>query len=251
MRTVLTIASICFAIIIGTSCDKDEDDSSKPGPDKVNIGKHQTTLGDFPSNHYANEVALVVGFTDDIGSSYAGYLQFYDKLTWKQNGSSFVAEFKPSDLNPEFEGNLSMKILITDVGQSQSMKMTQTGENENSVLLTDALTFEGIYTKDAKSGSFKGYSYTSPTSSYIWGSEDWTTNSGGTKTGTAKYWDNSTDSTPDIVEYELNQDKTGIVIYKPNGVKKFYARWFINGSGEITYYDTAGNSTGTYTWPAP
>lgn len=251
MYKILKISFTCFAFIISTSCDENNEDESKTGPDKIQIGTHQTTLGDIPSNRYANEVATIVSYADDIGNSYTGYLHYYDKLTWKQDGSGFTAEFKPKDLNPEISQDFSVKIMVTESGQIQTIKMTQTGENEENIFLTNALTFEGSYAKDAKSGSFKGYIYTSPTLSYIWGAEDWTTNSVGTKTGTAKYWDNSSDSTPDIVEYELNPDKTGTVIYKPNGVKKLYAKWSLNGSGEITYFDPTGNPTGTYTWPAP
>ncbi|MBN8704813.1 MAG: hypothetical protein J0L62_02995 [Bacteroidetes bacterium] len=245
---IVMLASVFAFLLIG--CDKDEDKDETVKPAKVLIGKHETTLGEYPENQYANEVANIVSFADDIGSSYTGYLQIFDKLTWNQDAGTHYSQFKPQDLFPGYEGDLVVKIYVTESGQNQIFKMTQTG-NAEGIILNNALTFEATFSKDAKSGKFTGFLFTNPSASYIWGTEEWSTTQSGVKTGAAKYWENASDSAPDIVEYELNSNKTGTVTYKPNGVKRFFAKWFLDGSGEITYFNTSGTPTGTNTWVKP
>lgn len=228
-----------LSLVSVTGCKDTDDEDSSSGPAKVTIPIMETAISDNNTDIHAMQVRNSVESMNSLGNLLTNLYIGFEGYNWVKDGNTYTWQ--------QTNGTEAIKYVITDNGATYTTRFFTTGEM-GGFFVTNALWFEGTYSKDGKSGNWKIYEFTSATVSFIETTYEWSTNSAGTLSGELKTYDSASDSNPDSYSATTKADKSGTLVFSENAVKLFDAVWATDGSGTLTYYDNNGAVTNTYTW---
>jgi len=228
-----------LSLVSITGCKDTDDEDSTSGPAKVTIPMMETAISDQNKDPYAIQVKYSVESMNSLGSILTSFYIGFEGYNWVKDGNTYTWQ--------QTNGKEAIKYVVTDNGSTYTTRFYITGEM-GGFTVNNALQFEGTYSKDGKSGNWKIYEFTSATVSFIEDTYEWSTNSAGTLSGELKTFDSASDAKPDSYSASTKADKSGTLLYKENDVKLFDAVWATDGSGTLTYYDSNGTVTNTYSW---
>ncbi|MBN8704445.1 MAG: hypothetical protein J0L62_01110 [Bacteroidetes bacterium] len=235
---------LCFVVLIGLGfgfygCDKEDEEETSGSPTKVNIPKIETSISANHPDVNARSLKTSVESLNYMSGMFMNFYEGFEGYEWVKNGNLYTYQ--------ETYGTESFKYTVLDNGSTYTTKFYISGDM-GGFTINNGLMFEGTYTKDGKSGSWKVYDFVNATSSFVDVSYEWSTSTAGVLTSLMKMWDSATDQIPDSYEVTLNSDKSGTSIFKEDGLKIWSGLWAVDGSGEQKYYNESGEVTETFTW---
>jgi len=235
---------LSFVLIIGLGigfygCEEEDKDETPGSPTKVAIPKIETSISSNHTDYNARALKSSVESLNYMSGMFMNFYEGFEGYKWVKNGNLYTYQ--------ETYGDESFKYTVLDNGSTYTVKFYLTG-NMGEFNLTNGLMFEGTYTKDGKSGSWKVYDFVNAQTSFVDVSYEWNTSTAGVLTSLMKMWDNASDLIPDSYDVVINSNKSGTAVFKVDGVKSWSALWNQNGSGEETYFNSAGEIISTVTW---
>lgn len=235
---------LSFVLFVGLGigfygCEEDEKEETTGSPSKVNIPKIETSISANHTDYNARSLKSSVESLNYMSGMFMNFYEGFEGFKWVKNGNLYTYQ--------ETYGDESFKYTVLDNGSTYTVKFYLSG-NMGDFNLSNGLMFEGTYTKDGKSGSWKVYDFVNATTSFVDVSYEWSTSSSGTITGLMKMWDTVSDPIPDSYEVTIKNDKSGTAVFKDDNVKSWSALWNANGSGEETWFNSSGEILSSVTW---